>query len=190
MGVPTLIKPESAKSEFRLIHGSEKRQIYIQKVYEVQDLGRSFLSVSKMNDRGFEVQFLNNNADVIDEKKKVHIRADSVGNLYHVILNQQYSNNVEWTWSQDFDKNNLVYGLTSGVDEKLSECEVYLRQNWLLNQFLNLVKVAQSIFRGTDVALWGTSRLVRKIILLLLMTINLVGVKFILQLTKATFWSI
>lgn len=94
---------------------------------------------------------VSNNADVIDEKKKVHIRADSVGNLYHVILNQQYSNNVEWTWSQDFDKNNLVYGLTSGVDEKLSECEVYLRQNWLLNQFLNLVKVAQSIFRGTDV---------------------------------------
>lgn len=122
----------------KMIHGSEKRHIDIQKVYEVQELERSFLSVSKMNDRGIEVQFLNNNAEVIYKNKKVHIRADCVGDYkmsYWINSTPINERDLKTT-----TKNNLVYGLTLGVNEKLSECEVYSRQNWLLPQFLNLVK--------------------------------------------------
>ncbi|CAG9570824.1 unnamed protein product [Danaus chrysippus] len=121
--------------------GSEERQINLQNVFYVSDLRTNLLSVAKMTDRGFEVHFKKNDATVCDENGKIHLRADRVGNLYHVRMSQNTASNVENKkksidiWHQRLghlnerdlkamSKSGLVYGLTFNDHEKLSECDV------------------------------------------------------------------
>lgn len=132
--------------------GCEKRLVDIQKVFYVPDLRTSLLSVSKMTDHGYEVHFTKQDAVVTDKNKKVHIRADRVGNLYHVRLGQQYSNNVQMVkkpidmWHERLGhinerdlkamvKNNLVHGLKFDDSEKLSDCETCLSQKMTCKPF-------------------------------------------------------
>ncbi|OWR40681.1 putative Copia protein [Danaus plexippus plexippus] len=75
--------------------GSEERQINLQKVFYVSDLRTNLLSVAKVTDRGFEVHFKKNGATVRDENGKIHLRADRVGNLYHVRMSQNTASKVE-----------------------------------------------------------------------------------------------
>lgn len=108
--------------------------------------------MSKITDRGFEVNFTKQDAVVIVKNKKVHIKADRVGNLYHVRLDQHYSNNVQMVkkpidiWHERLGhinerdlkamaKNNLVHGLKFDDSEKLSDCETCLSQKMTCKPF-------------------------------------------------------
>lgn len=132
--------------------GSEERQVDVEKVFYVSDLRTNLLSVAKMTDRGFEVRFRKQDAIVIDNNDKIHMRADRVGNLYHVRMSHNSVNNVAVTknsldvWHQrlghlnerdlkDMAKRGLVHGLTFKDDEKLSECEICISEKQTCTPF-------------------------------------------------------
>lgn len=132
--------------------GSEERRIDIEKVFYVSDLRTNLLSVAKMTDRGFEVHFKKNCAVVIDEKNKIHMRADRVGNLYHVRMSQNGANNAEVAkkpidmWHERLghlnerdlkamSKSALVHGLSFKDSEKLSECEICISEKQTCTPF-------------------------------------------------------
>ncbi|CAB3248333.1 unnamed protein product [Arctia plantaginis] len=132
--------------------GSEERQIDIEKVFYVSDLRTNLLSVAKVTDRGFEVHFRKNDAIVIDNNNKIHMRADRVGNLYYVRMSQNSVNNFEAVkrsidiWHQRLGhlsesdlkamaKSSLVHGLTFKSDEKLSECKICISEKQTCTPF-------------------------------------------------------
>lgn len=132
--------------------GSEERQINIEKVFYVSDLRTNLLSVAKMTDRGFEVHFRKNDAIVIDDNDKIHMRAERVGNLYHVRMSKNSVNNIEAVknsidmWHQRLGhlnerdlramaNNSLVHGLTFKDGEKLSQCEICISEKQTCTPF-------------------------------------------------------
>ncbi|CAK1597413.1 unnamed protein product [Parnassius mnemosyne] len=132
--------------------GSEERRVDIDKVFYVSDLRTNLLSVAKITDHGFEVRFRKSDAIVIDEENKIHMRADRIGNLYHVRLCQSSVSNVEAVkksidlWHERLGhlnecdlkimtKKNLVHGLNIKDNEKLSECEICMSEKQTCKPF-------------------------------------------------------
>ena len=122
--------------------------IDIEKVFYVSDLRTNLLSVSKITDRGFEVTLKKKDAIVLDKNRDVLVRADRVGNLYYVRKSPNTARNAEIKMAEkksidewheklghlneynlkQMAKSGRVYSLNIKGDEKLTQCEVCLRE--------------------------------------------------------------
>lgn len=127
-------------------NGNEEREIDIEKVFYVSDLRTNLLSVSRMTDHELEVRFRKEDAIVINKNNKVVMRANRIGNLYYVNKCNNSANNIEVQqesaineWHKRLGhvnerdlktmvKNGLVHGLQLKDNEKLSECEICVRE--------------------------------------------------------------
>ncbi|XP_076623124.1 uncharacterized protein LOC143342789 [Colletes latitarsis] len=70
------------------VHG-EKKNVNLSEVFHVPDLRTNLISVAKITDRGFEVIFKKNHAEVIDRRGAVKLHANRIGNLYYICEREQ-----------------------------------------------------------------------------------------------------
>ena len=108
-----------------------------------------------ITDRGFEVTFRERDAIVLDKNRDVLLRADRVGNLYYVRKSQNTTSNAEIKLAEkksidewhaklghlnehdlkQMAKSGGVYGLNIKGDEKLTQCEMCLREKQTSTRF-------------------------------------------------------
>lgn len=66
-------------------NGNKEINVNFEKVYYVSDLRINLLSVSKITDHGYEVNFRKKDATVTDKSGKIIFRADRIGDLYYML---------------------------------------------------------------------------------------------------------
>lgn len=137
----------TGKVQIVVNNGKSTEEINLKNVAYVPDLRTNLLSVAKATDHGYSVIFQKSDALIIDSDNNVLLRANRRGNLYFVDKCKDKANSVEVNsennninkWHQKLGhvnerdvklmaKDGLVYGLYIRNNEKLSECEICIRE--------------------------------------------------------------
>lgn len=131
--------------------GQEER-VNVENVFYVEDLRANLLSISKVTDKGYDVCFYKNKAEIREEGKVLYT-ANRIGNLYYLqdcldiagAANTEVSNKLdEWHFKmghlnerdlKHMARNNLVQGMQIGDAEKLSPCEICLSEKQTRKSF-------------------------------------------------------
>jgi len=146
-------------------NGNKETNINFEKVYYVSDLRTNLLSVSKITDHGYEVNFRKKDAIVTDESGEMIFRADKIGDLYYI--NDRSSmkkvnklvrkeNNIamsvshakseidEWHYKlghlnerdlKNMAKTGAVHELKFKSDQTMTKCEVCIQEKETRNAF-------------------------------------------------------
>ena len=128
--------------------GKSKNGVVLEKVFYVPDLRTNLYSVAEATDHGHELKFRKEGAVVTNKNGLVVLRAERRGNFYYIKQSENRVNMVQNHGAHKSEINlwheklghlnerdlklmtnrNLVYGLNFKSDDKLSECEVCLRE--------------------------------------------------------------
>ncbi|KMQ84418.1 retrovirus-related pol polyprotein from transposon tnt 1-94 [Lasius niger] len=98
-------------------NGKKETNVNFEKVYYVSDLRTNLLSVSKITDRGYKVNFCEKDAIVTGKNGEIIFRADRIGDLYYVRKGRNPVNEVN---SITRKENNVVMSVShtkSEIDE-------------------------------------------------------------------------